>query len=178
LNWFPDNTVLCNFASVSRMDLLHEFLGTHGRLAQSVEAEARASIAHWPLVEVVFRDGWFPPGVAAARSGEPERVETFRTVRMFGDPMKPLEHLGESETFVLIQGRDEYRGATFITDDHDAYRVVGRLGVNVKDTVDVLQHLVGWNSLTASEAYDLTLEMEFRGRELRRLPQSSREFEG
>lgn len=176
MNWFPDTTVLCNFASVDRMALLREFLGERGRWAESVEAEVRQSIGHWPHLQVVFDEEWFPAAIAADREGELERVKTFRQVRLFGDPGKPREHLGESETFVIIQGRPEHQGSTFLTDDHEAHRVVGKLGVGVKDTVDVLGALVGWNTLTPDDAFDLTLQMEGHGRELRRLPRTSADF--
>lgn len=151
-------------------------LGLTCPLGASVEDEVKAAVGHWPGIQAVFDDGWFPPSFAADRDGEPERVETFRQVRLFGDPEKPREHLGESETFVLIHGRADLRGSTFVTDDHDAFRVVEKFGVRVKDTVDVLAHLVGWSTITATEAYDITVEMESRGRELRRLPRSPEEF--
>jgi predicted nucleic acid-binding protein len=174
--WFPDTTVLCNFAAVDRLDLLREFLGERGRWAQSVEAEVHLAVGHLPGLSVVIADAWFPTSIPADLPGEPERVQTFRRVRLFGDPAKPREHLGESETFVLIEGREEFRGSTFLTDDHEAFRVVGRLGVAVKDTWDVLAALVAWNSISAQEAFDITVAMEAAGRELRRLPKIASEF--
>jgi predicted nucleic acid-binding protein len=175
--WFPDTTVLRNFAVVDRMELLREFLGARGRWAQSVEAEVQVAIGYEPRLSVVFDDAWFPTSIAADQPGELERVQTFRQVRLFGDPLKPREHLGESETFVLIQGRAEFHGSTFLTDDHEAYRVVGALGVAVKDTVDVLKALVGWGTLTAQEAFRITVLMEDAGRELRGPPKSANELQ-
>jgi predicted nucleic acid-binding protein len=168
--WFPDTAVLCNFAAVGRLDLLEEYLGGHGVVAESIEAEIRNSIAYHPVLETVFTHNWFPPSIRADQDGEAGRVETFRRVRMFGDPAKPKEHLGESETFVLLQGRPEYEGSFFLTDDHDAFRVMGKFGVPVKDTIDVLTTLVGRCSITADQAFALTIDMEAEGRELRRLP--------
>lgn len=168
--WFPDNTVLCNFASVGRLELLQEYLGGRGLIAESIEAEIRKSIPYYPVLESVFTDGWFPAPVRADRDGEPAKVETFRRLRMFGDPAKPTEHIGESETFVLLQGRPEFAGSIFITDDHDAFRVIEKFGVSVKDTLDVLTALVGRQSIAAEQAFALTKDMENKERELRRLP--------
>lgn len=175
--WFPDTTVLCNFAAVSRLDLLREFLGSRGRWAQSVEAEVLAAIGHWPSLQKVVAENWFPPSIAASHPGELEKVQTFRRVRLYGDPAKPRQNLGESETFVLIEGREEFRGSTFLTDDHEAFQVVGRFGIAVKDTWDVLAALVAWNSISGQEAFEITVTMEGAGRELRRLPKSASDFD-
>ncbi len=168
--WFPDNTVLCNFAAVGRLDLLKEFIGNRGLIAESIASEMSNSVAYYAGLEAVFSDGWFPDPIRADAPGEPAKVETFRRVRMFGDPSKPREHLGESETFVLLQGRPEYAGSTFLTDDHDAFRVMGQFGVAVRDTRHVLATLVARYSISPNDAFELTIRMEEQGRELRRPP--------
>ncbi|GAA2490405.1 hypothetical protein GCM10010406_28160 [Streptomyces thermolineatus] len=43
--WFPDNTVLCNFAAVDRLPLLEKVLDGRGRWTQAVAHEARR-VAH------------------------------------------------------------------------------------------------------------------------------------
>lgn len=49
---FPDNTVLCNFAAVSRLDLLKDWLRGRGRWCEAVAFEARVvqrpSTLPWP----------------------------------------------------------------------------------------------------------------------------------
>ena len=44
--FFPDNTVLCNFAAVDRIDLLRSVLSEHGRWTEAVAYEASRSAAH------------------------------------------------------------------------------------------------------------------------------------
>ncbi len=175
--WFPDNTVLCNFAATGRLDLLKEFIGDRGLIAESIAYEVGNSVAYYAALEAVFSDSWFPDPIRADAPGEPAKVETFRRVRMFGDPSKPREHLGESETFVLLQGRPEYAGSTFLTDDHDAFRVMDQFGVAVRDTRHVLTTLVARHSITAHDAFDLTVRMEEQGRELRRPPATAADLE-
>ena len=45
---FPDNTVLCNFAAVNRLDLLRSVLGGRGRWTEAVAYEASRSAAKLP----------------------------------------------------------------------------------------------------------------------------------
>lgn len=45
---FPDNTVLCNFAAVSRLDLLERILLGRGRWSEAVAYEAGRSSAYLP----------------------------------------------------------------------------------------------------------------------------------
>ena len=45
---FPDNTVLCNFAAVDRLDLLKSVLGGRGRWTEAVAYEASRSAAKLP----------------------------------------------------------------------------------------------------------------------------------
>ncbi|MGH3277686.1 MAG: hypothetical protein ACRDNW_00920 [Trebonia sp.] len=40
---FPDNTVLCNFAAVNRLDLLKSVLGGRGRWTEAVAYEVGAA---------------------------------------------------------------------------------------------------------------------------------------
>ena len=40
---FPDNTVLCNFAAVNRLDLLNSVLNGRGRWTEAVAYETRRS---------------------------------------------------------------------------------------------------------------------------------------
>jgi hypothetical protein len=41
--WFPDNTVLCNFAAVNELPLLRKILDERGRWVDAVADEARRS---------------------------------------------------------------------------------------------------------------------------------------
>ncbi|AYF97186.1 hypothetical protein [Protaetiibacter intestinalis] len=172
---FPDTTVLCNFAAVRRMPLLREFLGDRGRWVQSVEGEVKRGVAIHQDLELVVSEDWFGAAVSATKRGEIARIERFRTLHMFGDPTKPLQHLGESETFVVLN-RAEFKGAAFLTDDFDAHRIFDGFDVPVLDTRDVIESLVAWNSLSASEGFDICEEMAAKQRTLRRPPAFPRDL--
>lgn len=49
--WFPDNTVLCNFASVSALPLLESILRGRGRWVEAIAAEAAKSAMIYPDLE-------------------------------------------------------------------------------------------------------------------------------
>lgn len=169
--FFPDTTVLCNFAAVQRLDLLQEYVASAGRWVQAVEYEVRASAkTHGDLLSI-WVDGWLGDVIELNRKGEADRVRRFRRLQMFGDVDKPLQHLGESETFVAIRARSELHGSIVLTDDHDAHRVLSSNGVMTRDTLDVLQGLVARTALTPGQAKQLCDEMADADRSLRREPE-------
>jgi predicted nucleic acid-binding protein len=177
MHQFPDTTVLCNFAAVDEMSLLREYLGTHARWVQSIEAELKKSLGiHRPL-EVIWRDDWFGDAVVLNRGDEPERVDRFRRLHMGGLRDRPTQHLGESETFIALTNREDLRESVFLSDDHDAYRVFSMLGVRVADTQDVLAGLVGRRSISSRDGVELAVRMEAAGRSLRRIPSRPVELE-
>ncbi|MCW2751295.1 MAG: hypothetical protein JWR83_2405 [Aeromicrobium sp.] len=55
---FPDNTVLCNFASVERLDLLRTVLNGRGRWTEAVAYEASNSARFLPTLAAIATDGW------------------------------------------------------------------------------------------------------------------------
>jgi predicted nucleic acid-binding protein len=46
LHWFPDNTVLCNFAAVDALTLLEQVLDGRGRWVEAIAHEAKQSARH------------------------------------------------------------------------------------------------------------------------------------
>ena len=56
--FFPDNTVLCNFAAVDRVHLLRSVLGERGRWTEAVAYEASRSAAHLRALAGLAVDGW------------------------------------------------------------------------------------------------------------------------
>ena len=167
---FPDTTVLCNFAAVQRLELLREYVGESGRWVQAIEHEVRASAdIHSDLLSI-WEDGWLGDPIELNRKGEADRVNRFRRLQMFGDAGKPLQHLGESETFVAVHERAELSGSIVLTDDHDAHHLLSHHGMMTRDTLDVLQVLVARGAITAAAARELCGEMADADRSLRRPP--------
>lgn len=156
---FPDNTVLINFALISRMDLLGR-LAHHGSWCATVASECDRSAQE--------------PGLGAlsqAREifGEPLRPDDAelldaRVLRqelaMPGDG--PFHHLGEAETLAIVIRRQ--LTAIFVTDDKDATRLATNNSVTVVSTWMLLRvaHRQGWVDADTLWGYVQTLQAGHR----------------
>lgn len=171
---FPDNTVLCNYACVERMDLLEAVVAQRGRWTQAVFAEARQSAQVWPGME---------PLMDQTLLGEPIEIEDARQVdririaRLAGSALIPTQHLGEAETCYLIHNDPNYRDSIWITDDYDAFDFAKQLGIVTWDTRHTLESLIAMGDTTAIEAFDLLQQMYDQGRTPRRMPSHHRELQ-
>src|SRR5713226_8544369 len=99
---FPDNTVLCNFAAVERLDLLESVLGGRGRWTEAVAYEASRSARVLPALGGLVAGCWL--GEAIEISDEPDvlQINQIRRAVFGGTDDKPLKHLGEAQTCFVI----------------------------------------------------------------------------
>ncbi|MFB7217773.1 hypothetical protein [Streptomyces sp. NPDC056227] len=169
--WFPDNTVLCNFAAVDRLSLLEKVLDGRGRWTQAVAAEAQQSTRYWPRLRQVSEDGWLGDPIEIDDPAETVLVDRIRRVVFGGSPSRPLQHLGEAETLVIIEHRRELADSVWITDDGEAGRYARRKGICVKNTVDLMREAVAGELIVADDGYRLLIAMEAADRHLRGVPQ-------
>lgn len=151
---FPDNTVLCNFACVSHVDLLVDHLRGRGRWVEAVAHEARRSSAHLPDLASLLEP--------TAALGDPIRIETdtdiaaverMRRVVFGGTADRPLQHLGESQTCHLLLTDPTWADSTWVTDDREAYRYAQRQGILTRGTVDLFRAMVADSDLSAEAAH-------------------------
>ena len=54
--WFPDTTVLRNFAAVDRMQLLEDLLRGRGRWAEAIAAEVADVVGAFPCLRPLLDD--------------------------------------------------------------------------------------------------------------------------
>lgn len=172
---FPDNTVLCSFAAVYRLDILRRALNARGRWTAAVEYEASRSSAALPALDMAQLRQWLNDPIEITAEFEIERIERIRRVVFGGTDDKPLQHLGEAETCLLIKERPEFAGSWWITDDREALRYARFQGITTRETVDLIAVTVSYGDLTAQEGFDLLSDMAAKGRHLR-LPTSPREL--
>lgn len=161
--FFPDNTVLNNFATIQRMDLLGALIGGRGRWSATVRQECLDGARHPGLDQMlkattIFGDPLYPRGadhinigLLRDRMAEP------------GDSLK--KHLGEAETIMIMTGQG-FKGSFFVTDDTGAAREAKVEGIRVVSTWDILRLLVRGNRITVEEfhSYAVTLVDANRGR--------------
>ena len=157
---FPDNTVLCNFAAVDRLDLLKSVLGGRGRWTEAVAYEASRSAAKLPplLAAARRRAGW------TSRSRSPTRQTCGRSTRIRravfgGTDDEPLKHLGEAQTCYVIKNWASFAGSWWISDDRDAIRYAKFQDITTRETIDILSIAVADGDIGAAEAFGLMNQM-------------------
>jgi predicted nucleic acid-binding protein len=156
--YFPDNTVLINFAVVDKMELLVTYLSGRARVTQAVAAEIRKSAERVPHLREF--DVEKNCGAAIELTTDADNRSVFQIRKRFAsrdDP--PTKHLGESETLHVISSRKEFTYSRFLTEDRDAYRVAGSMGVLCSTTMEVFQELVARREVSSGEAFALLQEI-------------------
>ena len=168
---FPDNTVLCNFAAVDRLDLLKAVLDGRGRWAEAVAYEASRSAAKLPALRRFARSGWLGKAIEVSDESDVRQVEQIRRAVFGGTEARPLQHLGEAQTCYVIKNWAAFAGSWWISDDKEALRYARFQGITTRETIDLVNMAVVNGDVAARGAYDLMLGMADSGRGLR-LPNS------
>ncbi|MER7722959.1 hypothetical protein [Streptomyces sp. NPDC096323] len=153
------------------MSLLEKVLDGRGRWTEAVAAEAAQSTRHLPKLRQVTDDGWLGIPIEIDDPAETALVDRIRRVVFAGSPSRPLQHLGEAETLVVIEHRTEFAHSVWITDDREAGRYARRKGMLVKDTVDLMRAAVVASLVPLREGHGLLIAMGDHGRHLRGVPQ-------
>jgi hypothetical protein len=183
---FPDNTVLCNFAAVDRLDLLKAVLDGRGRWTEAVAYEATRSAAVLPALLALGASGWLDEPIEISDESDVRQVELIRRSVFGGTEDRPLRHLGEAQTCHMILHWAPFAGSWWISDDREALRYARFQGITTRETFDLMNIAVVDGDITAREAYDLMVRMADSGRFLRlpnavedlRLPRPPRPLAG
>ena len=169
---FPDNTVLCNFGAVDRLDLLKSVLDGRGRWTEAVAYEAYRSSRFIAPLTTLLTDGVLGEAIELTEEADVRNVEHLRR-RVFGGPEdKPLRHLGEAQTCYLIQSWDEFDGSWWISDDKDSLRYARGQGITTLETIDLVRIAVTNGDIDADEAFALMTDMTVHKRKLQ-MPSSA-----
>lgn len=171
---FPDNTVLCNFAAVNRLDLLEGWLRGRGRWAEAVAYESAQSAQVLPALDDLMVRKWLGEPIELDEE-HAEDIERLRRVVFGGSLRKAREHLGEAQTCYLIDRVEEFRESWWITDDEDAYEYAVGRRITAYRTLDIMRHIVADQDIDAATAFTLMQSMAAAGRGLK-LPASPRDL--
>ncbi|MFC5959047.1 hypothetical protein ACFP51_32815 [Streptomyces pratens] len=167
---FPDNTVLCNFGTVRRLDLLRKVLDGCGRWTEAVAEEARRSTAYVRDLAPLRAEGWLGEPIELCTDAEIALADRLRRAVFGGTQREPMRHLGEAETLALIQTRQEFAGAVWITDDRDADEYATARGIPVKNTVTLMREAAVAGQIHCKEGHRLLLAMVADGQHIRGVP--------
>ncbi|MGL5828428.1 MAG: hypothetical protein ACRC0L_02520 [Angustibacter sp.] len=169
---FPDNTVLCNFAVVCRLDLLEAVLRGRGRWTEAVAYEAERSSIHLPALASLPAAGWLGEPIVVDAPDEVKLIEGTRRVVFCGSSSAPLQHLGEAQTLHIIRHRTEFADSRWVTDDRDALDFARRQGIDTAETCDLVADAVAMADIDQQAGFDLLQDMSQRGRRIR-LPRAA-----
>ncbi|MGW4562448.1 hypothetical protein ACWEN3_08610 [Streptomyces sp. NPDC004561] len=174
--WFPDNTVLCNFAAADALGLLRAVLDGRGRWTEAVayEAHRSAQCAHARLADV-SADGWLGDPLVIDDDTEADIVERVRRAAFGGAPGAPRQHLGEAQTLHVIQNWPEFKGSYWLRDDRAACDLARRKGITTWQTKDVLAYGCSMGDITHTKAYRLLQRMRAAGEHVE-IPASARDL--
>lgn len=159
---FPDNTVLCNFACVNRVDLLGDHLRGRGKWVEAVAAEAVASAGHLPDLRRLIDAGWLGEPIEITGEADMRAVDRLRIDVFGGTRARPLQHLGEAQSCFLLTSDPRWSDATWVTDDRDAYEYARRRGILTRGTVDLFRGMVADSDITAESAFAILQEIDER----------------
>jgi len=172
---FPDNTVLCNFAAVNRLDLMKSVLNGRGRWTEAVAYEASRSASKLPALSGLPTEGWLDEPIEITSESDVRTINQIRRAVFGGTDDEPLKHLGEAQTCYLIKNWAEFAGSWWISDDGDAVRYAKLQGITTRETIDLMNMAVADGETSARDAFDLMQRMADAGRYLR-LPKSAEEL--
>jgi len=172
---FPDNTVMCNFAAVDRLNLLKAVLDGRGRWTEAVADEARSSARALPALRGFAGSGWLDEPIEIVDDSDILAIERIRRAVFGGTEDKPRQHLGEAQTCYVILNWAGFAGSWWISDDKEALRYARLQGITTRETIDIMSIAVTDGDISARDAFDLIQAMADSDRYLR-LPKSAEEL--
>lgn len=173
--FFLDNTVLCNFAAIDRLDLLRSVLFECGRWTEAVAYEAHRSAAYLPPLAELGADGWLGEPVEVTDDADIRNIERIRMFVFGGSLREPTKHLGEAQTCYILKNWLEFAGSWWITDDQEALRYAKGQGLVTRETIDLMSIAVETGEISARAAFALMNGMRERNRHPR-MPGSPDDF--
>jgi len=170
--WFPDNTVLVNFACVGRLDLLERILRGRGRWTDVIAFEAQRSGAIYNNLRSIEPAGWLGKPIEVDDAKEQQLIEQIRRAVFGGTADKPLQHLGEATTCHLISTDPKFATSFWITDDRVAAEYARGKGITTRDTRDLVSEGVIDGEISQQEGYELLIQMRALGQNVRVPPRA------
>lgn len=161
---FPDNTVLCNFAAVDRLDLLRSVLIDRGRWTEAVEYEATRSASYVPALKGLFTDCWLGEAIEVSSEPDTQKIERIRRAVFGGTDDQPLKHLGEAQTCYVITNWAAFAGSWWISDDQESLRYARAQGITTGETADLVSIAVVNGDIGGRDGFALLRQMVDLGR--------------
>ncbi|MEY9935409.1 putative nucleic acid-binding protein [Catenulispora sp. GP43] len=171
---FPDNTVLCNFGAVNRLDLLESLLEGLGRWTDAVANESSMSARFVPALGDLANGHLLGEPIEITDPDDILQIERARRAVFGGTLHQPLRHLGEAQTCHVILTWHEYAGSWWISDDLESLRYASRNGITTRTTGNLIEAAVNKTLISKNEGFALLHQMVNNGRPPRLLRAAGR----
>jgi len=177
--WFPDTTVLRNFAAVRQTSLLFEVLGNDGRCVQAIDREIKdaVTVVGYDDLRQVVEGQLLGTPIEIDDITDILLVQRIRVDELGGKRTEPRENLGEAETIFVLRTDGTYAGSFWVTDDAAAYDFGRRSGLRTMCTRDVVAVAIHRGLIALPYGFDLLTRMGTRQRVLAYTPTSSTDLE-
>ena len=152
-----DNTVLCNFAAVRRMDLLEVALAGRGRVTAAVHDEMVASAASLPGLRAAMDAPWLGTPVEIVEGQA--NVQRLRRDIFGGIGRGSQQHLGEAESCHLLMTHPDFEDGWWASDDGDSLTYAQDEGIPTRETMDLVAEAARAASITPDEGVALMRSM-------------------
>jgi predicted nucleic acid-binding protein len=147
--FFPDNTVLVNFAYINRMELLRQLTNGNGRWCATIAQECARSAQITGLEALKQASAIFG---SPLRPSPAELVDTYLLRdQMAGPADGRYAHLGEAETITIISARG--LSGFLVTDDKNAASAARVAKIPVIDTWYLIRTAVKVEALSTADAW-------------------------
>jgi hypothetical protein len=157
--WFPDTTVLRNFAVADALQVLQNFLDGRGRWSEAVHYEVEQQSRSLTVLTNVLRDGWLGDPIEVDDPSDIAQIEGMRRAVFGGGSDKPLQHLGEAQTCFLLQRRPEFQDSVWVTDDREAERYAKNQRIRTLNTVELMSEILAREDISRVGAWALLNRM-------------------
>ncbi|MGW2216776.1 hypothetical protein ACWCSD_17460 [Nonomuraea sp. NPDC001684] len=171
--FFPDTTVLSNFAYLGEVALLKQMLDGQGRWTEAVAFEigngVRCGQPLDSLASLLGTDPWLGSPILITREADIVGVEALRR-RAFAGPRlrgRYTEHLGEAQSCYVILNWPQFQGSAWISDDRKAVRFGRAEGITTYETIDVVRLAIQSGLIDTETARDHMRRLCQLGRPMR-----------
>lgn len=162
---FPDNTVLCNFASVRQLGLLEQLLDGNGRWVEAVAYECGRSAEYLPDLRTVSSAGWLKDPIEIDADVDVREVEGIRKAVFGGAASVSTQHLGEAQTIHVLGRWPDYKGSIWVSDDQESIRVARGQGIAVRETQHLVAEAIQWGHIASADVgFAMMQQMVAQGR--------------
>lgn len=171
-----DPSVLILFAKAHELNLLEQCLGGSARVTEAVAQQIDDATLTVPALREFDSHQWFGNPIGISGRKNTQRIEDDRIAIFGGSRKRPLEYLGESQTYHLTTRDPEFNEAIWISEDRAVQGFARQRALPRRDCFDILCDLVSSFGLPTKDAMRVSKSLHATGEPVLRVAQHRRDF--